>query len=62
MQGNLGWPANTITDGPPDIENVTEALQGQYGKCVFECPNDVVDHQVHIVLSARIATDFGCIS
>lgn len=47
-QGNLGWPANTITDGPPDIESIAEALQGPYGKCVFESPNDVVDHQVRI--------------
>lgn len=45
-QGNLGWPADTITDGPPDIESIAEALRGPYGKCVFESPNDVVDHQV----------------
>ncbi|KAF8521736.1 streptomycin biosynthesis protein StrI [Hysterangium stoloniferum] len=46
-QGKLGWPASVITDGPPDIENITKALQeGPYGQCVYESPNDVVDHQV----------------
>ncbi|KAF8583462.1 NAD(P)-binding protein [Ramaria rubella] len=46
-EGNLGWPASTITDGPPDVESIIEALQwGPYGQCVFESPNDVVDHQV----------------
>ena len=56
-QGNLGWPADTITDGPPDIENITEALQGPYGKCVFESPNDVVDHQVRIGRSGQTVTN-----
>jgi len=45
--GCLGWPASTITDGPPDIENITQALEtGPYGACVYESNNDVVDHQV----------------
>ncbi|KAH8113443.1 NAD-binding protein [Phellopilus nigrolimitatus] len=45
--GHTGWPASTIVDGVPDIENVTEALKaGPYGKCVYESENDVVDNQV----------------
>jgi hypothetical protein len=32
-----------------DIENLTEALKtSQYGVCVYESGNDVVDHQVRI--------------
>ncbi|KAG5221056.1 oxidoreductase YteT [Salix suchowensis] len=45
--GNTGWPAETIVDGVPDIESITNALQnGPYGKCVYESDNDVCDHQV----------------
>ncbi|OBZ76186.1 putative oxidoreductase YteT [Grifola frondosa] len=46
-QGNTKWPASTIVDGVPDIENITAALQGgPYGQCVYECDNDVCDNQV----------------
>ncbi|KAJ7742448.1 hypothetical protein DFH07DRAFT_750395 [Mycena maculata] len=46
-RGKTGWPALTIVDGLPDIENITHALRtGPYGKCVYESPNDVCDHQV----------------
>lgn len=45
--GNTGWPAETLVDGLPDIENITEALKtGPYGLCVYESTNDVCDHQV----------------
>ena len=45
--GNTGWPASTLVDGIPDIENIEEALKtGPYGRCVYESDNDVCDHQV----------------
>ncbi|KAF9008907.1 hypothetical protein BDQ17DRAFT_1388604 [Cyathus striatus] len=45
--GKVGWPAETLVDGVPDIENIAEALMnGPYGKCVYESTNDVCDHQV----------------
>ncbi|OSD04383.1 streptomycin biosynthesis protein StrI [Trametes coccinea BRFM310] len=46
-QGQLGWPASVLVDGIPDIENITDALKtGPYGRCVYECDNDVCDNQV----------------
>ena len=39
------WPVNVVADEPTE-ESVLEALQnGPYGRCVFACDNDVVDHQ-----------------
>ncbi|KAI0774411.1 streptomycin biosynthesis protein StrI [Fomes fomentarius] len=47
MQGQTGWPAAVLVDGIPDIENITAALKtGPYGRCVYECDNDVCDNQV----------------
>ena len=41
-----GWPVNVITDDLSE-QGRTKALQeGPYGRCVYHCDNDVVDHQV----------------
>lgn len=45
-KGITAWPVNVLT---PDVtlEGVTKALrEGPYGRCVYECDNDVVDNQV----------------
>ncbi|HAF62687.1 MAG TPA: gfo/Idh/MocA family oxidoreductase [Anaerolineaceae bacterium] len=42
-----GWPRSIITDQPSDPASVYEALRsGPYGRCVYHCDNDVVDHQI----------------
>jgi len=47
VQGWTGWPVKIIAE-VPDIESVTEAINtGPYGRCVYDCDNDVVDHQVN---------------
>ncbi|WP_233624465.1 Gfo/Idh/MocA family protein [Actinoplanes sp. ATCC 53533] len=44
--GDLHWPLRVLTPRP-DAESVAEALRtGPYGRCVWACDNDVVDHQV----------------
>lgn len=44
--GYDGWPVNVVTPDPTE-EMVVEALRtGPYGRCVWGCDNDVVDHQV----------------
>ena len=44
--GNTAWPLDVVTlDATP--AGVTAALEsGPYGRCVYECDNDVVDAQV----------------
>ncbi|MEA2008748.1 MAG: Gfo/Idh/MocA family oxidoreductase [Chloroflexota bacterium] len=41
-----GWPLSVVALDPTP-ENIHEALRkGPYGRCVYKCDNDVVDHQV----------------
>lgn len=41
-----GWPLGAVTDDRTE-EGVLRALRdGPYGRCVYACDNDVVDHQV----------------
>lgn len=45
-EGKTHWPLDVITTDFSE-EGVIEALRnGPYGRCVYECDNDVVDHQV----------------
>ncbi|TDV45407.1 Gfo/Idh/MocA family protein [Actinophytocola oryzae] len=51
-EGRKGWPVSVLTDDVTE-NGVTEALRtGPYGRCVYACDNDVVDHQV-------VALEFG---
>ena len=41
------WPYNVIAPAPSTEEKLMAAIQtGPYGRCVFRCDNDVVDHQI----------------
>lgn len=46
LNGTAAWPVDVLTtDLTP--EGITRALQeGPYGRCVYHCDNNVVDHQV----------------
>lgn len=44
--GHVGWPVDVLAPVVTE-ESITEALRtGPYGRCVYACDNDVVDHQV----------------
>ena len=42
------WPYNAITPEYPLTEEIIRKAvdEGPYGRCVYECDNDVVDHQI----------------
>ncbi|MGY0231255.1 Gfo/Idh/MocA family protein [Longispora urticae] len=45
-EGKRAWPLTILTP-EPTRESLDEALrEGPYGRCVYACDNDVVDHQV----------------
>jgi predicted dehydrogenase len=55
-KGKTDWPLDVITTDPT-YAGVMSALQdGPYGRCVYECDNDVVDHQVVNLLYDNGAT------
>lgn len=45
-QGKLGWPLDVMTTEFSREGVMTALREGPYGRCVYECDNDVVDHQV----------------
>ncbi|MBB5778213.1 Gfo/Idh/MocA family protein [Nonomuraea jabiensis] len=46
LAGRARWPVTVLTDDVSEA-GVLEALRtGPYGRCVYACDNDVVDHQV----------------
>lgn len=44
--GKTGWPCEVLSNAPTE-ESIRRAIEtGPYGRCVYHCDNDVVDHQV----------------
>ncbi|MBR3992044.1 MAG: Gfo/Idh/MocA family oxidoreductase [Clostridia bacterium] len=49
-RGVFSWPIDVVSQ-VPTMEALEEALRtGPYGRCVYHCDNDVVDHQIVNVL------------
>jgi predicted dehydrogenase len=40
-----GWPVSVISDDPSPEARKRALEMGPYGRCVYRCDNDVVDHQ-----------------
>jgi predicted dehydrogenase len=46
LTGTTGWPASVISDDTDEAALLAALRTGPYGRCVYRCDNDVVDHQV----------------
>ncbi|MDO5136488.1 MAG: Gfo/Idh/MocA family oxidoreductase [Eubacteriales bacterium] len=46
LNGNTGWPADTLSEHPTESSIRKAIEEGPYGRCVFFCDNDVVDNQI----------------
>ena len=59
-EGNTGWPVNILTT-QHDEDGVMKALrEGPYGRCVYSCGADVVDHQVvNLLLEDDVTITFS---
>ncbi len=44
-----GWPVSVITDDLSQEGRIKALREGPYGRCVYHCDNDVVDHQSTIL-------------
>lgn len=45
-RGKTGWPVNVLTTDTTEAGVLAALRNGPYGRCVYECDNDVVDNQV----------------
>jgi len=56
LTGEKGWPASAISEDTT-TQGLLKALQeGPYGRCVYHCDNNVVDHQVANIEFANAVT------
>ncbi len=57
--GIFGWPLDVV-EPEEDAQKLRESLEnGQYGRCVYKCDNNVVDHQVvNLLLEDEVTVNF----
>ncbi len=51
-----GWPMTVLADNPTPEKIEKALIEGPYGRCVYHCDNDVVDHQVVLMQMSDGAT------
>ena len=57
--GKTGWPVNVVCLEPSMDELMHQLRTGPYGRCVYRCDNDVVDHQVvNLELEGGLTVNF----
>lgn len=59
LNGNTDWPCNILALNPTE-QSIKEAIKASpYGRCVYHCDNNVVDHQiVNLELEANTTISF----
>lgn len=55
-RGETGWPVSTVVDEVTPAALDEALATGPWGRCVYDCDNDVVDHQVVAIEYASGAT------
>lgn len=54
------WPVNVITNDISPEGRLKALREGPYGRCVYHCDNDVVDHQVvNLLFEGGVTVDFA---
>ncbi|MEU0368817.1 Gfo/Idh/MocA family oxidoreductase [Streptomyces sp. NPDC006283] len=57
------WPVTHVTDATEESALLAALREGPYGKCVYRCENDVVDHQVLAMrLSGGVTATFTVVA
>jgi predicted dehydrogenase len=46
LQARSSWPLDALVDRSTEADLDTALREGPYGRCVYACDNDAVDHQV----------------
>lgn len=58
-KGNIWWPNNIVAENPTEEKILAALKTGPYGRCVFHCDNNVVDHQVcNVLFEDGVTLDF----
>jgi predicted dehydrogenase len=55
-EGRHGWPLSVVIEQPTEAALDQALREGPYGRCVYACDNDAVDHQVVAMEFASGAT------
>jgi len=63
-RGEFWWPLDVITPDHRSETGILRALrEGPYGRCVYECDNDVVDHQVvSLLYQSGVTANFSMVA